>query len=52
MRAGYAQDAEGAKKLVSVGEWPRPAGVEPAEVAAWTGVCNAILNLDETITRE
>jgi hypothetical protein len=52
LRAGYAQDAEAAKKLVSVGEWPRPQGVETAELAAWTGVCNAILNLDETITRE
>ena len=29
-----------------------PAGVAPAELAAWTAVCRVILNLDETISRE
>ncbi|MGO9918205.1 MAG: DUF1553 domain-containing protein, partial [Isosphaeraceae bacterium] len=29
-----------------------PAGMEPAELAAWTAVARVILNLDETITKE
>ena len=28
------------------------AGVDPAEQAAWTLVANALLNLDEALTRE
>ncbi|HEU4753454.1 MAG TPA: DUF1553 domain-containing protein, partial [Armatimonadota bacterium] len=52
MLAGYRRDPNTAAKLVSTGEWPRPKDLDPAELAAWTCVCNAILNLDETITRE
>jgi hypothetical protein len=52
MLAKYRLDLDAAKKLVAVGEAPRPAELDPAEHAAWTCVCNAILNLDETITRE
>ncbi len=48
----YRKDRDGALKLASVGEWARPAELDPAEHAAWTCVCNALLNLDETITRE
>jgi hypothetical protein len=29
-----------------------PAGTEPRELAAWTAVSRALLNLDEFITRE
>jgi hypothetical protein len=29
-----------------------PAGVEPADAAAWTAVARVLLNLDETITKE
>jgi hypothetical protein len=29
-----------------------PAGVTPAQAAAWTAVCRVMLNLDETITKE
>ncbi len=29
-----------------------PAGVTPAQLAAWTVVCRVLLNLDETITKE
>jgi hypothetical protein len=31
---------------------PLPAGVTPAELAAWTAVSRVLLNLDETITKE
>jgi hypothetical protein len=29
-----------------------PAGVTPAQAAAWTAVARVLLNLDETITKE
>jgi hypothetical protein len=35
-----------------VGESKADAKMEPSELAAWTTVASAILNLDETITRE
>ena len=31
---------------------PLPAGVSPAQLAAWTAVARVLLNLDETITKE
>ncbi len=31
---------------------PLPAGITPAEAAAWTAVSRVLLNLDETITKE
>ncbi|HTE20217.1 MAG TPA: PSD1 and planctomycete cytochrome C domain-containing protein, partial [Armatimonadota bacterium] len=48
----YRADPQGARELVAAGESPRPAGLDVTEHAVWTCVCNAILNLDETITRE
>ncbi len=46
----YQQDPDAAKKLIAVGDLPRPAGVNEGELAAWTALCNVILNLNETIT--
>jgi hypothetical protein len=48
----YMQDAEAAKKLVSQGQYTRPADLNVNELAAWTACANVLLNLDETITRE
>jgi hypothetical protein len=31
---------------------PLPAGIQPAELAAWTVVSRVLLNLDETVTKE
>ena len=50
--ADYSADPPAAEKLAQVGEWPRNPARSPRELAAWTCVCNALLNLDETITRE
>jgi mono/diheme cytochrome c family protein len=47
----FNADKEAAKKLVSAGEWPVAKDVNVAELAAWTSVARAILNLHETITR-
>ena len=51
-RAAFARDGRAALALVSVGESPRDKRVDPSELAAWTMVTSAILNLDETITRQ
>jgi len=51
LRSHYAEDREAAESLLKVGLAPRPEGVEPGELAAWTNVARVILNLHETITR-
>ena len=48
----YQANREAAAKLVQVGTAPRPADLDVAEHAAWTTVCNILLNLDEAIMRE
>ncbi len=48
----YQGDTAAAKKLVSIGESERPAKLDVAQHAAWLCVCNALLNLDETLTKE
>jgi len=48
----YRRDKEAALKLVSRGESPRDLRLDVAELAAYTAVCNALLNLDEVITKE
>ena len=50
-RTEYAADTASANKLLSVGEYPIPTEVNRTELAAWTSVARAILNLHETITR-
>lgn len=41
-----------AAALVSVGGFKPVPGAETIELAAWTGVARAMLNLHETITRD
>ena len=50
-RAAFAGDHAAAEKLTGVGMHKPPADVDRAELAAWTSVARAILNLNETITR-
>lgn len=50
-RAEFAQEPQAARKLLSTGERPAAADMDPAELAAWTSVARVILNLHETITR-
>jgi hypothetical protein len=47
----YDKDREAARKLLSTGDHPLPKEADLAELAAWTSVARAILNLHETITR-
>ncbi len=47
----FRADPKAAEALGKVGDSPRPAGLDPAEIAAWTAIGNVLLNLDETITK-
>ena len=51
-RAEYAANPANATRLLAVGDRPPPAGANPEELAAWTNVCRAVLNLHEAITRQ
>jgi hypothetical protein len=50
--ASYRKDVKAAEALLSLGASKADAKLNPAEWAAWTMVVSAILNLDETITKE
>lgn len=52
LQTKYAADAEAAKKLLTIGAANRDEKVDLAEHAAYTAVCNLLLNLDETLTKE
>ena len=49
--ARFNKDKAAAEKLLKVGEAPRDDKLDPIVVAAWAMVANAILNLDEVVTR-
>lgn len=48
----YRGDPDSARELLSVGAAERDESLDPAHHAAMTAVCLAILNLDESLTRE
>jgi hypothetical protein len=50
-RARFTADRDAAQRLIDVGASPRGRDLDPIELAAWTVVGQAILNLDEVITR-
>ncbi len=50
-RAAYEDDPEAAERLLATGQAPTPSDLDGAELASWTAVTRAILNLHETITR-
>lgn len=49
--AEYKADRKAADQLLTVGLYRAPKELDRAELAAWTSVSRAILNLNETITR-
>ena len=51
-RMEFTADIESAVALLCVGDSQRNESLDSAEHAAWTSLCLAILNLDETLTRE
>lgn len=44
-------DGDSARPFLAVGNLPRPAALDDAELAAWTHVARVLLNLHESITR-
>ena len=50
-RSHFTKHRENAARLIAVGASPAGRNVDPSELAAWTVVAQAVLNLDETITR-
>jgi len=49
--AHYQAKPEDAKALLAVGESKPDPALNPSELAAWTMVCNQLLNLDETLNK-
>jgi hypothetical protein len=52
LKREFAADSEAARKLLNVGDSKRNERLDLIEHAALAGVCAAILNLDEALTRE
>jgi hypothetical protein len=50
-RDRYSADPAAAQRLIHTGEAPVPNDLNPVELAAWTSIAHALLNLHETITR-
>ena len=48
----YRANLAAAKKLLAVGDTKADPNLDPAELAAYTAVCNLLLNLDESLTKE
>jgi len=51
-RMDFEKDPASAKALLAVGEAKNDAALNPAELAAFTGLASTMLNLDEVITKE
>jgi hypothetical protein len=51
-REQYRTHPEAAAKYVSQGASPHDPAIDVAELAAWTGVANLLLNMDEAVTRQ
>ncbi len=52
LRKQYAADAESAEKLLNIGEHPRNESLNAGEVAAYSQLCDMMMNLDEALTKE
>jgi hypothetical protein len=50
--AEYAANKDAAAKVLAIGSRPAAKDIDPAELAAWTSVARAVLNLHEVVTRE
>jgi hypothetical protein len=51
LAAHYKSAPEEAAKLIAVGESKPDASLDPAELAAWTMLCNQLMNLDEVLVK-
>lgn len=48
----YRSHPADAQKLVAIGDFPRPKGLNDADLAAYIVTASTLLNLDETVTKE
>ena len=48
----YTKDIPAAEAITRVGQGSKAQAFPVADLAAWTGVASALLNLDESVTRE
>ena len=48
----FARDPAAAERFLTVGEWRGQKTLPAVELAAYTGLCETILNLDEALTKE
>ncbi|MBM3999679.1 MAG: DUF1553 domain-containing protein [Planctomycetes bacterium] len=51
LAAHYAAHADDATRVIAVGESKADPAIAPGQLAAWTMVANALLNLDEVLTK-
>jgi hypothetical protein len=47
----YREHTDDAKKLLTVGQAEADKSLDVAQLAAWTMVCNELLNLDEVLNK-
>jgi len=52
LRQQYAADRAAVDQVLNQGEFSRDTRLDPVEVAAYTGIGNLLLNLDEVLNRE
>lgn len=52
LKTQFRGDPEAAGKLLAMGESKRDERIAPGEHAAWTALCQLVMNLDEAITKE
>lgn len=50
-QADFEANPDAARRLIEVGEYPLPQDISPVELAAYTVLANAILNLTESILK-
>ena len=48
----FSADPEAAEQLLEVGDSPWDRGLDPRELAAYTGIASLVLNLDEAVTKQ
>lgn len=51
-RTQFASEPENSRSFLTIGESKYGQESDPIELASWTALCLAILNLDETLTKE
>lgn len=48
----FSDDPKAAQQFIEVGDVPADTEIDPVDLASWTSLCLAVLNLDETLTRQ